>query len=119
MSETKTYSGSCHCGKVRFKVTAEITRASACNCSICGRVGWLMVSAPPAQFKLEAGAEAQTDYQFGNKTMHHFFCSTCGVRSFGTYAANGQEKVVVNLRGLDGLDIEALEVEKFDGKSYG
>jgi len=119
MSETKTYSGSCHCGKVRFEVTAEIARASACNCSICGRAGWLMVSVPPAQFKLKEGADAQTDYQFGKKTMHHLFCKTCGVRSFGRYVAEGQEKIIVNLRCLEGLDVDALEVQKFDGKSFG
>ena len=82
MSETKTYSGSCHCGKVRFEMTAEITRASACNCSICGRLGWLMVSVPPGQFKLQSGT------------------------------------VIVNLRCVEGLDVDALEVEKFDGRSY-
>jgi hypothetical protein len=86
MSETKTYSGSCHCGKVRFEATAEISRASACNCSICG-------------------------------TMHHLFCSTCGIRAFARYSADGQEKIVVNLRCLEGLDVDALEVEKLDGRS--
>jgi hypothetical protein len=119
MSETKTYSGSCHCGNVRFEVTAEITRASACKCSICSRAGWLMVSVPPAQFTLKAGADAQTDYQFGNKTMHHLFCTTCGIRSFGRYIAEGQEKIIVNLRCLEGLDVDALDVQMFDGKSYG
>ena len=118
MSETNTYSGACHCGKVRFEVTAEITRASACNCSICSRIGWLMVSVPAAQFKLQSGADAQTDYQFGKKTMHHLFCSSCGVHAFGKYSADGQEKFIVNLRCLDGIDVEALEVAKFDGKSY-
>jgi len=119
MSETKTYSGSCHCGNVRFEVTAEIASASVCNCSICGRTGSLMLSVSPEQFKLVAGAEAQTDYQFGKKTMHHLFCTTCGVRAFGRYASDGQEKIIVNLRCLEGLDVDALEVRKFDGKSYG
>lgn len=118
MLETKTYSGSCHCGDVRFEVTAEITNASSCNCSICGRVGWLMASVSPAQFKLLSSANMQADYQFGSKTMHHLFCRNCGIRSFGTYAADGQEKIVVNLRCLDGLDVDALPVQKFDGKSY-
>jgi hypothetical protein len=50
--------------------------------------------------------------------MHHLFCSTCGVRAFGKYSADGQEKVIVNLRRVEGLDVDALEVEKFGGKSY-
>jgi len=118
MLETKAYSGSCHCGNVRFEVTAEIANASECNCSICRRVGWLMASVSPAQFNLLSGADAQADYQFGSKTMHHLFCKNCGIRAFGTFAADGQEKIVVNLRCLDGLDVDALPVQKFDGKSY-
>ncbi|HET9958945.1 MAG TPA: GFA family protein [Polyangiaceae bacterium] len=118
MSEQKTYRGSCHCGRVRFEVTAEISRASACNCSICSRTGWLMTSVPAAQFKLVAGADAQTDYQFGKRTMHHLFCRTCGIRAFGKYVADDQESIIVNLRCLEGLDVGALEVETFDGKSY-
>ncbi|WP_394832351.1 GFA family protein [Pendulispora rubella] len=118
MGETKTYSGSCHCGKTRFEVTADIQKASSCNCSICGRTGWLMASVPSDAFTLLSGTETQVDYQFGSKTMHHSFCGTCGIRAFGTYAVDGQEKVVVNLRCLDGLDVDALDVQKFDGKSY-
>ena len=118
MKQTNRYSGACHCGNVRFEVTAELTRASACNCSICSRVGWLMFSVPTSDFRLLAGGDAQTDYQFGRRTMHHTFCTTCGIHAFGTYAADGQEKVVVNLRCLDGVDVDALEVQTFDGKSY-
>lgn len=114
------YSGSCHCGKVRFEVTVteQLTRAGVCNCSICGRAGWLIASVPPEQFELVSGGDAQVDYQFGRRTMHHLFCGTCGIRSFGRYSSEGQEKVLVNLRCLDGLDVDALEVQKFDGKSY-
>jgi hypothetical protein len=118
MSESKTYSGSCHCGNVRFEMSAAITGASACNCSICGRRGWLMTSVEPSAFKLLAGSDAQTDYQFGKKTMHHLFCSTCGVSAYGTYVSNGREKVIVNLRCVDGLDVDSLEVTKYDGKSF-
>lgn len=77
-----------------------------------------MVSVPPEQFELKAGADAQTDYQFGKKTMHHLFCRTCGTRSFGRYSADGQEKIIVNLRCLEGLDVDKLDVDTFDGKSY-
>ncbi len=114
----RKYSGSCHCGKVRFEVTADIERGGVCNCSICSRVGWVMTSVPESQFVVLAGADAQADYQFGAKAMHHFFCTTCGVRSFGRYAAGEVEQVVINLRCIEGLDVEALPIERFDGKSY-
>lgn len=118
MSNAKTYAGSCHCKQVRFEVTTEIDGASACNCSICSRVGWLMKSVSPSDFKLLSGKTAQTDYQFGSKSMHHLFCTTCGVHAFGTFAHGGDEKIVVNLRCLDDLDVDSLKVQTFDGKSY-
>ncbi len=113
------YSGSCHCGQVRFEVTAELTAAGACNCSICSRVGWLMTSVAPAQFKLiSGGGDAQRDYQFGKKSTHHLFCATCGIHAYGTYTHEGEEKYLINLRCLEGVDAEALPLNKYDGKSY-
>ena len=50
--------------------------------------------------------------------MHHLFCSTCGVHSFGRLESDGTETVVVNVRCLDGVELGALEVQSFDGKSY-
>jgi hypothetical protein len=49
--------------------------------------------------------------------MHRLFCGTCGIRSFGRYSADGQAKVAVNLRCLEGVDVGRLEVQTFDGKS--
>jgi hypothetical protein len=118
MGTAKTYVGSCHCKNVRFEVTAEIDGANACNCSICSRVGWLMKSVAPSQFKLLSGEAAQNDYQFGSKSMHHLFCTTCGIHAYGTFTHDGQDKVIVNLRCLEGLDVDKLPVETFDGKSY-
>ena len=42
MSETKTYEGSCHCGKVRYTVETDLARVIECNCSICRRTGTLL-----------------------------------------------------------------------------
>lgn len=48
--ETKqsgTYNASCHCGYIRFAVTLspplEEQRVLDCNCSICRRMGYLLV----------------------------------------------------------------------------
>jgi len=118
MSSSKTYRGSCHCGQVRFEVQADLAGVVACNCSICGRVGHLLTFVPEEQFKLLAGAKAQTDYQFNKKNIHHLFCSTCGVRCFGHGTGpNGEPMYAVNVRTLEGVDLDALQVTKFDGKS--
>ena len=40
---SKRYSGSCHCGAVRFSYEGEeIISGLRCNCSICSRKGAMM-----------------------------------------------------------------------------
>jgi hypothetical protein len=117
-SELTTYKGSCHCGAVRYEVDAKLEQVMACNCSICSRAGYLLTFVPKAQFRLLSGEDAQTDYLFNKKMIHHLFCSTCGVRSFG-YGADpqGNEMVAINTRCLEGVDVKALEVMAYDGAS--
>ena len=118
MSETTTYTGSCHCGTVRYRVTMKLGKVMTCNCSICSKTGTMLAFVPMSQFELTAGQEALTDYQFGKKRIHHLFCKHCGIRSFARgVAPGGDEVAAVNVRCLDGIDIATLDVKSFDGKS--
>lgn len=118
MTEAKVYQGSCHCGAVAFEVEAAIADALACNCSICNRAGYLLTFVGADKFKLLRGEDAQTDYQFGKKHIHHTFCKTCGVRSFSAGATpEGGTMYAVNVRCLEGVDVSALPVNHYDGKS--
>jgi len=119
MAETTKYQGSCHCGNVRFEVQTDLASVIACNCSICSRAGYLLTFVPDKHFKLLAGDGAQTDYQFNKKNIHHLFCKTCGVRSFGHGTGpDGTHMYAVNVRALDGVDLEKLKVQKVDGKNF-
>jgi len=118
MDQAKTYNGGCHCGRVSYRATADLTQVLDCNCSICEKRGtlWAFVKAP--QFELLKGADALTDYQFGKKHLHHLFCASCGVGSFSRgLAPNGDETYAVNVRCLEGVDTSALNIKPFDGKS--
>jgi hypothetical protein len=118
MTEPTKHTGGCHCGKVRFEVTADLARVIQCNCSICSKRGYLLTFVPAAEFSLLAGEDALTDYQFNKKIVHHLFCATCGVASFGRGAGpGGAAMVAVNVRCLDGVDPGALTLTPFDGKS--
>jgi len=125
---TKSYSGRCHCGAVRFRFeTDEITSGLRCNCSICIRKG-IVVSPeyiPADAFDVD-GEESLTVYQFGDKDVRHYFCKTCGICPFSAVASlpadyPGRAKVGdrrVNLGCIDGLDPLTLEIQIIDGRSF-
>jgi hypothetical protein len=116
MDEKKTYEGSCHCGAVKFEITmAPPEKAFAGNCSICKRAGWLLGFASGDAFKSLAGDDVVRDYQFGKKSIHHFFCPTCGVRAYSRgVSSKGEPTVAVNLRCIADLDAAKLPVETYD-----
>ena len=118
MSETKTYTGSCHCGHVAYEVDADLGQVISCNCSICRKRGALLAFVPEGNFRLKSGGEALTDYLFNNKIVHHMFCPTCGVGAFARgEMPDGTKIVALNVRCLDGVDLDTLKVQKVDGAS--
>jgi hypothetical protein len=118
MAETASYTGGCHCGAIRYRVQLKLERAMACNCSICSKTGTLLAFVPVAQFEVTNDAGTLTDYQFGKRSIHHLFCSSCGIRSFArARMPSGEEMVAVNVRCLDGVDLASVPVQPFDGKS--
>ena len=76
------YTGSCHCGSVRFEITTDFPELTMCDCSICRRKNALMVKVHESMFILLKGAEALTEYQFHTRTARHFFCKICGIYPF-------------------------------------
>jgi hypothetical protein len=116
---TQTYSGGCQCGKVRYEVQMEIGEVLACNCSRCGRLGSLLAFTPATQFRLVSGESDLTTFEFNTHLIQHQFCSTCGIQSFsmGTHPKSGARMAAINVRCLDGVDVDALKVNKFDGRS--
>jgi hypothetical protein len=118
MDEIKTYTGGCHCGKVRFEVTMDLASVISCNCSICAKAGLLLAFTSEDEFKLLSGEDVLSDYQFNRKLIHHVFCSNCGVRSFARGATpDGRELRAINVRCLDDVDISALTLTPIDGKN--
>ncbi|HZP68512.1 MAG TPA: GFA family protein [Pseudolabrys sp.] len=112
----KTYTGGCHCGKVRFEVQADIAEVITCNCSRCRKVGALLSAVPMSDFKLLSGADELTDYQFNKRRIHHPFCRTCGIESYAYgKGPGGEDMVMLNVRCLDDVEPEQFKVRKFDG----
>ena len=118
MAQERKFSGGCHCGRVRYEVTTGLEPVLDCNCSICQKRGALWTYVEPAQFKLLSGEGDLADYQFNTRNIHHFFCRTCGVGSFSRgHGADGSEGIGINVRCLEGIDLAALKLTPYDGRS--
>jgi hypothetical protein len=113
----KTFDGGCHCGQVRFQVTADLTGVSECNCSVCTKKGFLHLIVPPEQFALLTGADALSTYQFNTGTARHTFCRYCGIHAFYVPRSD-PDKIDVNVRCLDDIDLLAVDIKAFDGRNW-
>ncbi len=112
-----TWEGGCHCGRVRFRVTAELTGVTECNCSMCAKKGFLHLIVPAAAFELTAGRDDLSTYRFNTGVAQHHFCRHCGIHSFYVPRSD-PDKVDVNLRCLDGVDVDTVPVARFDGQHW-
>jgi hypothetical protein len=53
--EIRTFEGSCHCGKVRFRVATSRNQVVVCNCSVCHKKGARLLRVTPEELELLAG----------------------------------------------------------------
>jgi hypothetical protein len=111
------YQGSCHCGQITFEAEGEIEKVMACNCSVCQRKGSLLWFIQPEKFRLLSKPQAMSTYTLNKHVIRHHFCPNCGIHPFAEGELNGQRMVAVNVRCLEGVEIESLQIGHFDGRA--
>ena len=112
------YRGSCHCGQVAFEVEGEIQGAMACNCSICVRKGTLMWFVPREKLHLLTPDDAASTYTFNKHLIQHRFCPTCGIHPYAEATGpDGKLMAAINLRCIEDIDLDAIPVKHYDGRS--
>lgn len=113
-----TYTGGCHCGRVRFEVTAprdlELTR---CNCSICRMTGYLHLFVATDDFRLLSGRDELQTYTFNTGVAQHYFCRHCGIKSFYVPRSH-PDGVSVNANCLDAGAVSGASIRDFDGANW-
>jgi hypothetical protein len=112
-----TYRGGCHCGRIAYEVEGDLHKASECNCSICSKKGYLHWIVPRQSFRLLTPESSLATYQFNTHAAKHYFCLVCGIASF-YIARSDPDKIDVNVRCLEGVDVSKLEREFFDGQNW-
>jgi len=111
------YTGKCHCGSVVFEVEApERIECAECNCSICGKSGYLHLIVAKSRFTLLQGKRQLSTYTFNSGVARHLFCKTCGIKSFYVPRSN-PDGVSVNVRCLEPQPRDIV-IAPFDGRNW-
>jgi hypothetical protein len=118
----QTYTGGCHCGAVRYEADVDLSKGTLkCNCSICSKSRAWLVAVDSGDFRLQRGADALSEYQFGAHRIHHLFCSHCGVKSFARgNGPEGKQFVAIVVSCLDDVpdaQLATLPIMYVDGRS--
>lgn len=114
----RRYRGQCHCGATRFEIEAEIDHVRECDCSICRRRGALIFRVPSDAIRFLTPLDRLAVYRWGTNSAADYFCPQCGIMPFRTPSAPTKEESAagmarfegwaVNVRCLDGIDLDAL-----------
>lgn len=129
-SGKKTFTGSCHCGFIKYKAALPVTdtpAATRCNCTICLKQGFAALRLAPDDFTLISPASLSEvkDYQMRSKDIHKYFCDKCGIHVIGAgkyeYEGAVHEFFSLNILTLDqpqeGLDLSNFKIQYWDGRN--
>ena len=110
-----SYTGSCHCGAVRFafEMPQEIRSASTCDCTLCRKKHAAMINVPVADLKITQGEDMLTLYQWNTMTARHYFCKRCGIYPFHRMRTD-PGRYGINVFCVDGLDFSQVEIEPYE-----
>lgn len=108
------WSGSCHCGAVRFTVTADIEELTTCDCSLCIKKNAVMAKVHETALTITAGEALLGLYEWNTHRAKHRFCTVCGIYTFHRKRA-APDHYGVNVFCLDGFDPRSVPIRRTDG----
>ena len=110
----QTYEGACHCGKVRFEITADIDHVRVCDCSICRTRGPLIHRVPEEALNILTPLSELTLYQWGSCTAKDYFCPVCGILPFRRTSMPTQAEIDTGSVPFDGWAVNTRCLREFD-----
>lgn len=73
---------------------------------------------PRDKMKLLTPEEAAATYTFNKHVIKHRFCPVCGIHTYGEGVdPKGNAMAAINIRCLEDLDIDAIPLQHYDGRS--
>jgi hypothetical protein len=108
--------GSCHCGRVTWRLEGEPESATACNCTACRRYGALWAYGHEGE-DIWVHGETHPYSRASQPSLGFHFCPRCGCvaywRALTPY--EGRRRIAVNLRLAEPEAVSAIPIQRFDG----
>jgi hypothetical protein len=111
-----TYSGSCHCGNIKFSVTTDPIELTTCDCSLCVKKNAVMLKVHESEFTLHTSADLISTYQWNTQIAKHHFCSRCGIYTFHRKRAQPNH-YGINVFCLNDFDYKKIPQRATEGAS--
>jgi hypothetical protein len=102
----------CHCRAVRIEVPDAPTTLTACNCSICRRLGTHLAYYPQSQVRVFGETDT---YEWGDRMITFHRCKICGCPTHSTPRTTDRDRMGVNARLMPPEVQAAARVRRFDG----
>ncbi|KAF2452922.1 Mss4-like protein [Lineolata rhizophorae] len=119
--ESGVYDGNCHCGAVRYtvKLSPPLPEyvVTQCNCSVCTKIGYLLVYPSIDDFTSTRGEDQLKEYRFGSKRRPHRMCGNCGCSILIDLSETGQNTYALNVRMFKDVDLDKFKYKYVDGKN--
>jgi hypothetical protein len=108
------FTGSCHCGSVRFRVDARVTEVTTCDCSLCVKRNAVMVKVAEKELTVLEGEAILTLYAWNTGVAKHYFCRRCGIYVFHR-KRSAPDHFGVNVFCLEAFDPRSVPVRATEG----
>jgi hypothetical protein len=73
---------------------------------------------PRDQLHLLTSEKDLGTYTFNKHVIKHRFCQTCSIHPYGEGTdPKGNRMAAINIRCLEGIDLDSVPVQHFDGRS--
>ena len=103
---------SCHCGAVRIEIDTPPETVTECNCSICGRYGWLVAHYSPKQVTVVGETDT---YSWGDKSIEFHRCKVCGCATHWSAVDKTLDRMGVSARLMPPEVLAQARVRHLDG----
>lgn len=99
---------------MRFEVDLDLDHVRVCDCSLCRKRGALIHRVDDDALRIHTDLDKLTLYQWHTMTARDYFCPRCGILPFRR-PRTAPEMWAVNVRCLEGVDLDAIPVDRVRG----